>query len=520
MWSSITQLSEMGAKVDVGHMYNKSVSDTEKIIDSKAKVQNGKSTEATTKPGVAGAQRQKTAVKASRIESKDLQNRHLAESTLESTHAHPTSLSLGFSSHALRAPFASPGGLPTRPRHEATARREDNMPFASPGSQGRQSYSQIPGGDGSYMLPSSGISEQQVAHSETQPRALFDMSHSAITPFMKSFSLNESSTLYPMSGHRPPLASTTASVAATQGAIDSTLKSEMYHDVQASIHATMLGSTEYAPTHDDYGKPTRRVSFGPTARLSFSSMGGGAEIDLEPLHQLSHAQSSTAPEISSDDYYPQKVHRIGTSHSNSSFNQASLLVSPIPTTQSPSIRSIHMAELTRIKEGSYEDTDESTVVQEHSTIEETVKKVRPESSTSAETDIIKEPTPSAETWKEFCGLMFTFASAYQLSQLYCNQECVLRLKELPVAHFYSGFVYQLLGRAYLEMCDYKAALAALKEMIRLEPHRVRGTEMLSTVLWHLKKEKDLCALAQQVRLPKLLLEYLNLFDLLADNRAR
>ena len=37
----------------------------------------------------------------------------------------------------------------------------------------------------------------------------------------------------------------------------------------------------------------------------------------------------------------------------------------------------------------------------------------------------------------------------------------------------------------------------LREMLRLEPHRVKGLEILSTALWHLKKEKDLAALAQQ-----------------------
>jgi anaphase-promoting complex subunit 3 len=35
-------------------------------------------------------------------------------------------------------------------------------------------------------------------------------------------------------------------------------------------------------------------------------------------------------------------------------------------------------------------------------------------------------------------------------------------------------------------------------MLRLEPFRVAGTEILSTALWHLKRDKELCALAQQV----------------------
>jgi len=46
--------------------------------------------------------------------------------------------------------------------------------------------------------------------------------------------------------------------------------------------------------------------------------------------------------------------------------------------------------------------------------------------------------------------------------------------------------------------EYKPAVLALREMLRLEPFRVKGTETLSTALWHLKKDKELCALAQQV----------------------
>jgi lipoprotein NlpI len=45
---------------------------------------------------------------------------------------------------------------------------------------------------------------------------------------------------------------------------------------------------------------------------------------------------------------------------------------------------------------------------------------------------------------------------------------------------------------------FQAAQLALQEMLRLEPFRVKGTEILSTTLWHLNREKQLCALAQQV----------------------
>jgi len=48
------------------------------------------------------------------------------------------------------------------------------------------------------------------------------------------------------------------------------------------------------------------------------------------------------------------------------------------------------------------------------------------------------------------------------------------------------------------MCEFKPACIALKDMISLEPFRVQGVDILSTVLWHLKKDKDLSCLAQQV----------------------
>ena len=55
-----------------------------------------------------------------------------------------------------------------------------------------------------------------------------------------------------------------------------------------------------------------------------------------------------------------------------------------------------------------------------------------------------------------------------------------------------------MGKAYFEAADYKPALLALKEMLTLEPYRIKGVDILSTTLWHLKRDKELCALAQRV----------------------
>ena len=91
-----------------------------------------------------------------------------------------------------------------------------------------------------------------------------------------------------------------------------------------------------------------------------------------------------------------------------------------------------------------------------------------------------------------------FARAYQLLCAYRCRECVTVLHELPLTHFRSALVSQLIGKAYYEMNEYKPAVLALREMLKLEPFRLQGLDTLSTALWHLKKDKELCALAQQV----------------------
>jgi anaphase-promoting complex subunit 3 len=69
---------------------------------------------------------------------------------------------------------------------------------------------------------------------------------------------------------------------------------------------------------------------------------------------------------------------------------------------------------------------------------------------------------------------------------------------LPRCHFESGWVKHALGKAYFEMCEYKPAYIAFKDMVRLEPFRIEGIDILSTTLYHLRKDKDLSSLAQQV----------------------
>lgn len=47
------------------------------------------------------------------------------------------------------------------------------------------------------------------------------------------------------------------------------------------------------------------------------------------------------------------------------------------------------------------------------------------------------------------------------------------------------------------MVEYQNAHRAFERMQQVEPHRMKGLEVLSTVLWHLKKEVELAHLAQR-----------------------
>lgn len=95
------------------------------------------------------------------------------------------------------------------------------------------------------------------------------------------------------------------------------------------------------------------------------------------------------------------------------------------------------------------------------------------------------------------GAVFFLANAHASLCRSDATSCMKWLKRLPLPHYRSGYAQQLLGSAYFAISDYRACMLVLREMLRMEPYRTAGLEILSTALWHLKKEKELAALAQQ-----------------------
>eukprot|EP00986_Skeletonema_menzelii_P003439 scaffold1049_cov152-Skeletonema_menzelii.AAC.10 len=78
-----------------------------------------------------------------------------------------------------------------------------------------------------------------------------------------------------------------------------------------------------------------------------------------------------------------------------------------------------------------------------------------------------------------------------------SEDALELFRELPLAQINTGWVQHQIGRAYLEMTDYQNAQRALENMQKIDPHRLKGLDILSTTYWQLKKEVELSDLAQK-----------------------
>ncbi|XP_034250994.1 cell division cycle protein 27 homolog isoform X2 [Thrips palmi] len=96
------------------------------------------------------------------------------------------------------------------------------------------------------------------------------------------------------------------------------------------------------------------------------------------------------------------------------------------------------------------------------------------------------------------ALLREIGTAYQhLSQYNCRKaiEC---LEALPSQHFNTGWVLSLMGKAYFELSDFQTSVRYFREVRDREPHRTQMMEIMSTALWHLQRDVELSALAQEL----------------------
>ncbi|GAM19434.1 hypothetical protein SAMD00019534_026090 [Acytostelium subglobosum LB1] len=99
---------------------------------------------------------------------------------------------------------------------------------------------------------------------------------------------------------------------------------------------------------------------------------------------------------------------------------------------------------------------------------------------------------------ELLSLLHTIAQAYQLLCKFSCRAAIECFGALPYEQYNTGWVMTLIGKAYFEMVDYNEANRVFEQVRELEPYRLEGVEIYSTVLWHLKKEVEMSYLANQL----------------------
>lgn len=94
-------------------------------------------------------------------------------------------------------------------------------------------------------------------------------------------------------------------------------------------------------------------------------------------------------------------------------------------------------------------------------------------------------------------LLQLLGEGYRLLCSYRCEEAIEAFSRIPFPHYSTGWVLQAIGQAYYEMVDYPAAEKIFQQVRLIDPCRLQGLEIYSTVLWHMKKEVELSNLAQE-----------------------
>ena len=350
--------------------------------------------------------------------------------------------------------------------------------------------------------------------------------------------------LTPVSGSHYPMRS--ASMLSEGGIRTAAMPGSSGSEPASSIRGVdLFGGSAPSSTATGIVQP-RRVSFGPTARLSFSGAldggghhGHGSLFDQDVSEDLG-GEGADMSAFAAEDNYPFKLPRAdpqvgspsASAHRNSETSSRALphklMLSPFPVESSPIPQSedaenaeqpFPLSPSSRRRYGArssgvhsaapplatmYEDKEngsERTGGEERLSegIADVNSSVGGNSAAAPEAEgTCSAPATVQVSTAGLDSLLVTFARAYQMLCLYCCRAAIDELQRcLPERHFRSGLASQWVGKAYYEMNEYKSAMMAFREMLRVEPYRLCGLETLSTALWHLKREKELSSLAQR-----------------------
>jgi anaphase-promoting complex subunit 3 len=102
-----------------------------------------------------------------------------------------------------------------------------------------------------------------------------------------------------------------------------------------------------------------------------------------------------------------------------------------------------------------------------------------------------------DTIQEILNILTIVGTAYHNLCQYRCRDTIQILQRLPISQQRTTWVLHQQGRAFLEQGDFVSAQRCFEYMHSIDPGRMQGLELLSTVYWQLKKEVDLANLAQR-----------------------
>ncbi|XP_023946429.1 cell division cycle protein 27 homolog [Bicyclus anynana] len=107
-------------------------------------------------------------------------------------------------------------------------------------------------------------------------------------------------------------------------------------------------------------------------------------------------------------------------------------------------------------------------------------------------------TPKNSNGVPLLNLLRELGDAYKsLSFLDCKN-AIKQFQEISPKQFSSPWVQTMIARAHYELAQYEAAAKIFADIRKQYPNRTEGMDIYSTCLWHLQREAQLSALAQEL----------------------
>lgn len=199
------------------------------------------------------------------------------------------------------------------------------------------------------------------------------------------------------------------------------------------------------------GKGNRRVNFGPTARLSFSSVTGIGNDDILRNQNIARNSANLNIQASNDNFNKVGIDGVGRGYDE------------------------HPSKLMK------------TDIYQHLNYRTNADGMNNQSDLNLHANLLDSEVSfhGSDSTLFLTSIISIFTTAISYLNTYQCQLCISFLHTLPSVLFYSGYAQQIIGKAYFELNDYKAAVLAYREMLKLEPHRI---QVLVNIALHFDRE--------------------------------